>query len=73
MQNIKGGTFIGSVEGNEMNEFQYMTVKEVARYLRLAEITIYRLAEKKDLPGYKAGRLWRFIKNEIDDWLRSRR
>jgi len=56
-----------------MNEFQYMTVKEVARYLRLAEITIYRLAEKKDLPGYKAGRLWRFIKNEIDDWLRSRR
>ena len=51
----------------------YMTVKEVSQYLRLAEITIYRLVEKKDLPGYKAGRQWRFIKKEIDDWMRSRR
>ena len=51
----------------------YMTVREVAQHLRLAEITIYRLVEKGGLPGYKAGRQWRFIKHEVDDWLRSRR
>jgi len=50
-----------------------MSVKEVAAYLRLAEITIYRLAEKKDLPGYRAGRKWRFVKEEVDRWLRGRR
>ena len=48
----------------------FMTVREVAEYLRLAEITIYRLAEAHDLPGFKAGRQWRFIKSEVDQWLR---
>lgn len=55
-----------------MNETGFMTVKEVAEYLRLAEITIYRLTEKKDLPGFKAGSQWRFIKSEVDQWLKSR-
>ncbi len=54
-------------------ENQLMTVPEVAKYLRLAEITIYRLAESRDLPGFKAGRKWRFIKSEVDQWLRWRR
>ncbi len=56
-----------------MEANQFMTVKETAEYLRLAEITIYRLAESKDLPGFKAGRKWRFIKSEVDQWLRWRK
>jgi excisionase family DNA binding protein len=52
---------------------QFMTVEEVAKYLRLAPITIYRLAEKKDLPGHKAGLKWRFIQSEVDEWLKWRR
>ena len=54
-------------------ETGFMTVREVGEYLRLAEITIYRLAESKDLPGFKAGRQWRFIKSEVDQWLRWRK
>ena len=53
-------------------ETQFMTVPEVAQYLRVALITVYRLAEKKDLPGFKAGSKWRFIKSEVDQWLRGR-
>ena len=56
-----------------METDQLMKVPEVAEYLRLAEITVYRLAESKDLPGFKAGRQWRFIKSEIDLWLRWRK
>ena len=52
---------------------EFMTVKEVGEYLRLAPITIYRLAERKALPGFKAGSKWRFIKSEVDQWLRGRR
>jgi excisionase family DNA binding protein len=55
-----------------MNEQAFMTVPEVAEYLRLAMITVYRLAEKKDLPAFKAGGKWRFIKSEVDQWLRWR-
>jgi len=43
-------------------ETQFMTVPEVAQYLRVALITVYRLAEKSDLPGVKAGGQWRFVK-----------
>jgi len=43
-------------------ETQFMTVPEVAQYLRVALITVYRLAEKRDLPGVKAGGQWRFVK-----------
>ena len=56
-----------------MSETAFMTLKEVAEYLRLAEITIYRLTERKDLPGFKAGGKWRFIKSEVDQWLRWRK
>ena len=48
-----------------MQEAGFMTVTEVAAYLRLAE--------KQDLPGFKAGAKWRFIKSEVDQWLRGRR
>ena len=48
----------------------FMTVKEVARYLRLSEITVYRLAGAKTLPGRKHGKQWRFPKNEIEEWSR---
>ncbi len=57
----------------EHKDHLFMTVKEVAEYLRLAEITIYRLAESKDLPGSKAGRQWRFKRCEVDQWLKWRR
>jgi len=50
-------------------ETQFMTVPEVAQYLRVAPITVYRLAEKKDLPGGKAGGQWRFVKLEVGQWL----
>lgn len=43
-------------EGLKKVESKMMTVKEVAQYLRLAEITIYGLAESKDLPESKVGR-----------------
>jgi len=54
-------------------ETDFLTVRETAKYLRLAEITVYRLAESKDLPGFKAGRQWRFIKSEVDQWLKWRK
>ena len=46
-----------------------MNVNEVADYLRVAPATIYRLAQRGEIPGGKVGRAWRFQKEAIDRWL----
>lgn len=48
------------------------TVAEVATYLKLPVSTVYRLAERREIPGHKVGRQWRFQRPVIDDWLRRR-
>jgi len=53
-----------------MKEEKFMTLAEVADYLRLNVFTVYRMAEQGRIPAMKAGRLWRFKKSEVDDWMR---
>jgi excisionase family DNA binding protein len=48
-------------------------VKDIAKYLGLATITIYRLTEKGEIPARKIGGQWRFLKDEVDQWIRDRR
>lgn len=48
-----------------------MTIKEVAKYLRLSVHTLYKMAEQKRIPALKAGKQWRFKKEEIDKWLKN--
>ncbi len=47
------------------------TVEELARYLKLHEYTIRRLARMNKIPSFKAGGQWRFRKDEIDNWSRN--
>jgi excisionase family DNA binding protein len=46
-----------------------MTVREVASYLNVDEKTIYRLAKRGDLPGFKVAGTWRFKKADINEWI----
>lgn len=48
------------------------TVADVANYLKLPISTVYRLAERREIPGHKVGRQWRFQRAVIDEWLRRR-
>ena len=48
------------------------TIGEVAAYLKLPVSTVYRLAERREIPGHKVGRQWRFQRPVIDEWLRKR-
>lgn len=50
-----------------------MTVNELAKYLRLHEQTVYRMAKEGTLPSYKVGNRWRFDKPTIDTWLKSQK
>ena len=46
-----------------------LTVRQLATYLNMASVTIYRLAARGKLPGTKVGGQWRFYKQAIDEWL----
>jgi excisionase family DNA binding protein len=47
---------------------EYLTVADVAALLKLSEKTVYRLAQRGELPGFKAGGSWRFRRRDIDAW-----
>lgn len=49
-----------------------MTVKEVAKYLRMHMTSVYRLAKAGVLPAHRVGGSWRFKKGEIEEWLKNR-
>jgi excisionase family DNA binding protein len=46
-----------------------MTVREVAGYLRMHEMTIYRMARQGEIPAYKVGNRWRFNRHRLLEWL----
>ena len=46
-----------------------MTVRDVAGFLSVDEKTIYRLAKKGKLPGFKVAGTWRFQLEDIQCWI----
>ena len=54
------------------NRDMFMTTKEVARYLRVDQYTIYRLVTQKKIPAFKIGNQWRFKRSVLERWLKSK-
>jgi len=46
-----------------------MTIKEAAEYLKVHQLTIYRLAQKGKIPFSKVGRQWRVKKEILEKWV----
>ena len=56
-----------------MSQEQLMDIKEVATYLQLKKSTIYTWVQEGVLPSFRLGRVWRFRRAELDEWLESSR
>jgi DNA binding domain, excisionase family len=52
-------------------EERLMDVEEVARYLNLHLMTVYRMLQSGILPARKVGGRWRISKRELDEWLEN--
>ncbi len=52
-------------------EDRYLSVAEIAEYLGIKEDTVYKWITAKRLPAHKVGRLWKFKKDEVDEWIRQ--
>jgi len=48
---------------------EIITTKELAKYLRLHEITICKYAAEGKIPAVRIGGVWRFDKEAIDKWI----
>jgi excisionase family DNA binding protein len=51
---------------------EYLTAKQVAKYLQVKPLTIYQWARTEKIPAVKIGRIWRFKKGVIDDFLEKK-
>jgi len=49
-----------------------LTAQDVAKLLQMHIMTVYKLAESGELPGFKVGRQWRFRRDALDEWCRAR-
>ena len=50
-----------------------LTVRDLAELLRVDEKTIYRMAQRGELPGFKVSGSWRFEEGDIRAWIESRK
>ena len=55
-----------------MKMFETLTPNEVAKVLRLHPFTVTRLAREGKLPAFKVGGVWRFRKDEFEQWIDGR-
>jgi len=50
---------------------RWLSVEEIAEHIGVTKDTIYRWIERRGLPAHKVGKLWKFMRAEVDEWVRS--
>lgn len=63
---------LASLLGTKMTEKKFLSVEEVAKRFQVNPTTIYRLAQKGHLPGFKVGGQWRFSPEMLEAWIEDR-
>jgi len=53
-------------------EDKYISLEEAAEYLNIKPVTLRKwIKAKEDIPAHQIGRLWKFKKSELDEWVQS--
>ena len=48
---------------------EILTVAEVAELLKVAEKTVYTMAQRTEIPCFRVRGQWRFRRSDIDAWI----
>lgn len=51
---------------------ELLTVAETCRYLKIAPRTLYRYIQERQMPAFKLGKEWRFVRSDVEEWIRGR-
>ncbi len=57
---------------SQQSKDELLTVAETCRYLKVTPRTLYRYIKGGDLPAFKLGKEWRFLRSELEEWIRRR-
>ena len=50
----------------------YISIDEAAGYLDIKTVTLRNWIKKKpDIPAHRVGKLWKFKRSELDEWIKS--
>jgi len=52
---------------------EILTLPEVAKLLKVAEKTVYTMAQKGEIPAFKVRGQWRFKRADIDAWIEQQK
>ena len=50
---------------------RWFSVDNIPAYRGIKRDTVYRWISERNMPEHKIGRLWKFRKEDVDDWMRS--
>jgi excisionase family DNA binding protein len=59
--------------GGDVMPDTILTLAEVARLLKVAEKTVYTMAQKGELPAFKVRGQWRFKTTDLDQWIETQK
>lgn len=51
---------------------EVLNLEEACKYLRIAKPTLYKYIRKGQIPAFKMGRVWRFHKESLEQWVKDR-
>ena len=50
---------------------RWISLEDAASYMDVTKDTVRNLIKKTDIPARKIGKLWKFKKSELDEWIKS--
>ena len=51
---------------------ELMTTLETCQYLKITQRTLYRYLQSRQIPAFKLGKEWRFVRSDLEQWIRDR-
>lgn len=57
----------------ERIEDGWIGLNDAAKYLDVRKDTVRSWIKKTDIPAHKIGKLWKFKRSELDEWVKSGR
>jgi excisionase family DNA binding protein len=54
-------------------QHEILTLPEIAQLLKVAEKTVYTMAQKGELPAFKVRGQWRFKRADLDHWIEEQK
>ena len=55
----------------DMLNDNWISIVDAASYLGVKVVTLRKWIKEKKIPAHKIGKLWKFKKSELDEWVES--